>query len=145
MREYVGQRIRADRGNVGGMLYFYADRLVWTPRHYRYNSLGFEVQYSDIVTYEVMQTHKKRLDIVTKDDTYFVELYHIDLAMMWIDAAVKDAKGESPKVVEAQAVEPTEKKEDDLDALARLAALHKSGALTDDEFKAMKAKIINGK
>jgi hypothetical protein len=32
---------------------------------------------------------------------------------------------------------------DDLERLERLAGLHKSGVLTDEEFAAMKARLVN--
>ena len=159
MKEYVGQIIRADRGNVGGAIYFYPDHLKFTPRHYRYGSLGFEIPYASIVSYDVVPTHKKRVNIHTANETVFFELYHIDLCLMLLDQAIKEAQGADapalakPKAAPAApaaspaapaAAKPAEK-EDDLDALARLAALYSAGALTEEEFAAMKAKIINGK
>ena len=142
MREYVGQILKCDRGNVAGILYFYGENLVWKPRHYRYNAMSFEIPYGDIIKYEVMESKKKHVTIMTKSGDYGIDIYHIDLFMMNLDLAMREFSGEggAPKAPAIKAPE----EEDDLDALTRLAELHRSGALTDAEFAAMKAKIIHG-
>lgn len=147
MREYVGQFIKADRGNVAGILYFYSESLVWKPRAYRYNAMSFDIPYRDIKNYEVMESKKKHVTIDTESETYAIDIYHIDLFMMNLDMALRDVRNASGKK-EAPALPSSSARmegEDDLSALARLAALHDSGALTDEEFTAMKAKIISGK
>ncbi len=142
MREYVGQMMRADRGNVAGGLYFYGDRLVWNPRHYQFNGMRFELPYGEIEAYDIVPTKKKHVNIHMKNgDTYFVDIYHLDLFMMMLDQAMRESK--NPRALAAAKKADDDNGEDDLEALARLAALHQSGALSDEEFEKMKAKIIN--
>jgi len=58
----------------------------------------------------------------------------------------------APETPASQAAEPTASRVPDagdarldlIEALERLAALHRSGSLTDDEFAALKAKLVAG-
>ena len=51
-------------------------------------------------------------------------------------------KADAPKANDNVVAEAVEEKESDLDKLERLAKLHESGALSDEEFQLAKDKIL---
>jgi hypothetical protein len=61
-----------------------------------------------------------------------------------IGAAAAHRGNNDPPPEEYEAAPPPPAPESDLDQLQQLAQLHASGALTDDEFAAAKAKILGG-
>ena len=137
MKEYVGQKMIADHDNYGGGVYFYEDRLEWMPRNYRFKERSFSIPYGEIDKVNVVETFKKRINIFTKDGKiHSIDLYRVDTFLMLLDKARAEYN-----VVEAPVVSPTPESSD-LDELARLGELHANGVLTDEEFAAMKAKII---
>lgn len=153
MKEYVGKKMIADRDNEGGGVYFKEDSLEWRPRKYQYQGKAFTVSYADIVSYDVVATHKKRINLHTESEVYYVDMYRVDTFLFWLDKALAEAKkpAEAPAIPAPapEALPPAEEvtpepKADPIEALTKLAALHEAGALTDDEFAAMKAKIIHG-
>ena len=121
----------SDRGDGG--IYFYNEYLEWRNRD---TGRGFRIQYKDIKDVKVVYTRKKTVTLITnsgyKENLY---LYKYDEFIHILNGAMERVKGNQ----EAPALE---NKGDDLDRLERLAKLHESGALTDEEFTKAKQKIL---
>lgn len=127
----------SDYGDGG--IYFYETYFEWVERN---SGKNFKVEYQNIVDVSVVQTHKKTVRIKTKaGNTWNLYLYKFDELLKILYKQMEgNKKNNNPEVVDA-VVEPV-KQESDLDKLERLAKLHESGALTDEEFKLAKDKIL---
>ncbi len=126
----------SDRGDGG--VYFYEEYFEWIQRE---RGSGFRVWYKSIKDVKVVLTQKKRI-IITTYQGQNVNLY-LYKADEFVDFLYKrmEAVGNGQKVVADAEVKPVGS-EDDLAKIERLAKLHESGALTDEEFTAAKKKIL---
>ena len=122
--------------NLGdGGVYFYEDHLTWENRD---NGNSFSIAYKDIKNVEVIHTFKKQVIVTTSDDKkHTFMLYKADTFVSLLYRFM-EGKKDKEDVIDAE-VKPVE---DDLSKLERLAKLHDSGALTDEEFAKAKAKIL---
>jgi hypothetical protein len=92
----------------------------------------------------VTLTHKKKVAIKTqKGNTWNLYLYKYEsfLEILYKQMDLAKGKADAPKKEEVVA-EAEEAKESNLDKLERLAKLHESGALSDEEFQLAKDKIL---
>ena len=142
MNEYVGKKMIADHQNIGGGVYFYEDYLEWLPRNYRFKDESFKVYYKDITSVQVLETFKKRIIMLTDKGDFFIDLYRVDTFLYLLDMARKGAGNPSSDPVIEVPAEPINPEPKGLDELERLAKLHESGALTDEEYAAAKQKIL---
>ena len=133
------EKMVCDSDYGDGGIYFYDTYFEWSNRE---SGKGFKVEYKNIVDVNVVLSHKKTVTIKTKaGNTWRLYLYKYDELLKILYKQMDIAKGkEKPEVVDA-VVEPV-KQESDLDKLERLAKLHESGALTDEEFQIAKDKIL---
>ena len=132
MQEIPFKTMICDSRQGDGGIYFYNDYFEWLNRDTR---RGFRVNYSDIKDVKVIMNRKKQVTIVTNNGT-FVDLYlyrYEDLLSIIYSKMDEIKKGETSQQADVG---------DDLDKLERLAKLHESGALTDEEFAKAKAKIL---
>lgn len=124
----------SDLGDGG--VYFYDEYLEWLERG---SGKGFQVKYKDIKDIKVVMTGKKKVIIIKNDDSKVnLYLYKYDVLIKLIQDAIDRVNGVKKEVVG----EAEDESEDDLVKLERLAKLHESGALTDEEFTAAKKKIL---
>ena len=133
------EKMVCDSDYGDGGIYFYDTYFEWSNRD---SGKGFKVEYKNIVDINVIHTHKKTVIIKTKaGNTWKLYLYKYDELLNIMNKQIEANKeGSKPEVVDA-VVEPV-KQESDLDKLERLAKLHESGALTDEEFQLAKDKIL---
>ena len=121
--------------NLGdGGVFFYEDHLTWENRS---NGNNFSISYADIEDVTIIHTFKKQVVLTLKDgkkQTFF--LYKADTFVSILNRLMNGE--EKSDVIEAEVSKP----EDDLSKLERLAKLHESGALNDEEFAKAKAKIL---
>ena len=132
MQEIPFKTMICDSRQGDGGIYFYNDYFEWLNRDTR---RGFRVNYSDIKDVKVIMNRKKQVTIITNNGT-FVDLYlyrYEELLSIIYSKMDEIKKGETSQQADAG---------DDLDKLERLAKLHESGALTDEEFAKAKAKIL---
>jgi hypothetical protein len=132
MQEIPFKTMVCDSRQGDGGIYFYNDYFEWLNRDTR---RGFRVNYSDIKDVKVIMNRKKQVTIITNNGT-FVDLYlyrYEELLSIIYSKMDELKKGETSQQADAS---------DDLDKLERLAKLHESGALTDEEFAKAKAKIL---
>ncbi len=132
MQEIPFKTMICDSRQGDGGIYFYNDYFEWLNRDTR---RGFRVNYSDIKDVKVIMNRKKQVTIVTNNGT-FVDLYlyrYEELLSIIYSKMDEIKKGETSQQADVG---------DDLDKLERLAKLHESGALTDEEFAKAKAKIL---
>lgn len=116
-----------------GGVYFYEQYLEWASRG---SGKGFKIYYKNIVDTQVLLTQKKTIKISTKSGNVFkFYLYKVDTFMRTLNDMMDKAKREKTE-------EPTYTEEDALSKLERLAKLHDSGALTDEEFAKAKELIL---
>ncbi len=117
-------------GGVG----FFEEYLEWTNRS---NGNSFKIYYRDIDDVQIISGIKKTVIVKLKDgDNVRFYLYKAATFKELIYKAVQRVNGD----VKEEAKE--EPKEDYLNKLERLAKLHESGALTDEEFIEAKQKIL---
>ncbi len=122
-----------------GHLYFYNDRIEWKLRGAEMGKPSITIKYADIKDIDVVPTKKKTINVRMKSGEVHSLFLYRDREFFAIVDERMDALKKDSDVIE---VEPEVVEEDNLDKLERLAKLHKEGSLTDEEFKAAKAKIL---
>ena len=127
----------SDLGDGG--LYFYNEYMEWVLRN---SNNGFKIYYKDIQDVKIIYTRKKVVTVYMNNGSHRnLYLYKADTLKKLIHEAVDRVNG----VVDNQEVpqeQPKEENVDDLTKLERLAKLHESGALNDEEFAQAKKKIL---
>ena len=127
----------SDLGDGG--LYFYNEYMEWVLRN---SNSGFKIYYKDIQDVKIIYTRKKVVTVYMNNGSHRnLYLYKADTLKKLIHEAVDRVNG----VVDNQEVPQEQSKEenvDDLTKLERLAKLHESGALNDEEFAQAKKKIL---
>ena len=133
------EKMVCDSDYGDGGIYFYEEYFQWTCRD---NGKGFKVEYKNIADVDVVLTHKKKVVIKTKDGkTYNLYIYRYETMLEILYKKMGVSKdGKVVGVAEEKPVE--EANESDLDKLERLAKLHESGVLSDEEFALAKEKIL---
>ena len=124
-----------ERGD--GNVYFYEEYLEWINRS---TGGGFRLRYDSIADIRIVRTTKKEVIVITKQQkrlSFF--LYKADTFVSILYEMINRANGQPP-IVDAE-VAPSNKDEF-LNQLERLAKLHESGALSDEEFKQAKDKLL---
>ena len=136
MFEVPYEKMVCDSDNGDGGVFFYNEYMEWVLRN---SHDGFKIYYKDIKDVKIIYSRKKVVTVYLNNGSHRnLYLYKADTLKKLIYDAVQRVNG--PEVVDATPVE--EPKEDDLDKLERLAKLHESGALNDEEFAEAKKKII---
>ena len=132
------EKMVCDSDYGDGGIFFYETYFEWTNRD---SGKGFKVEYKNITDVDVVLTHKKKVIIKTAaGNTWNLYLYKYETLLNFLYKRMDIAKG---KVADEKvAAEAEESKESDLDKLERLAKLHESGALSDEEFQLAKDKIL---
>ena len=136
------EKMVCDSDYGDGGIFFYETYFEWTNRD---SGKGFKVEYKNIVDVDVVLTHKKKVIIKTaKGNTWNLYLYKYDtlLDILYKQMDIAKGKADAPKEEGEVVAEAKEEKESDLDKLERLAKLHESGALSDEEFQLAKDKIL---
>ena len=127
----------SDLGDGG--VYFYEEYMEWVLRN---SNSGFKIYYKDIQDVKIIYTRKKVVTVYMNNGSHRnLYLYKADTLKKLIHEAVDRVNG----VVDNQEVpqeQPKEENVDDLTKLERLAKLHESGALNDEEFAQAKKKIL---
>ena len=117
----------SDLGDGG--LYFYNEYMEWVLRN---SNSGFKIYYKDIQDVKIIYTRKKVVTVYMNNGSHRnLYLYKADTLKKLIHEAVDRVNG----VVDNQEVPHLTK-------LERLAKLHESGALNDEEFAQAKKKIL---
>ena len=139
MFETPYEKMICDSDNGDGGVFFYNEYLEWVLRN---STDGFKIYYKDIEDVKIVYSRKKVVTIYLKNGSHRrLYLYKADTLKKLIYDAVQRVNGEAP--VEAPKAEVVEEpQEDDLSKLERLAKLHESGALNDEEFAQAKKKIL---
>ena len=136
MFEVPYEKMVCDSDNGDGGVFFYNEYMEWVLRN---SHDGFKIYYKDIKDVKIIYSRKKVVTVYMNNGSHRnLYLYKADTLKKLIYDAVQRVNG--PEVVDATPEE--EPKEDDLDKLERLAKLHESGALNDEEFAEAKKKII---
>ena len=141
MFELPYEKMICDSDLGDGGISFYNEYAEWLNRD---NGKGFKIYYKDIKEVKIVSGIKKRVIVCTTSGDKNLYLYKADTLRQLLYEAVNRVSGmqkEEPKVVDAK-VEPIPEDEDMLAKLERLAKLHESGALTDEEFAKAKEKIL---
>ena len=128
------EKMICDTPSGDGGVYFYDNYLEWVNRN---TGATIKIAYDVISEVKVIPSMKKQVIITTKSgqkQSFF--LYKADTFVQILHSLME--KNEKGDVIDAE-VSPAE---DDLTKLERLAKLHESGALTDEEFTKAKAKIL---
>ena len=124
------EKMICDSNKGDGNIQFYEKYCEWINR---YNGDGFKIYYRDIDDVKVTSGIKKTVIVILKDGQKInFYLYKAATLRKLLFDAVQRVSGESK----------VEDSEDDVTKLERLAKLHESGALSDEEFLAAKEKIL---
>ena len=134
------EKMVCDSDYGDGGIYFYETYLEWTNRD---SGKGFKIEYKNIVDVDVVLTHKKKVMIKTeKGNVWNLYLYKYENLLEILYKQMDLAKGKADAPNGDVVAEASEAKESDLEKLERLAKLHESGALSDEEFQLAKDKIL---
>ena len=125
-----------DSNKGDGGLNFYDEYCEWVNRS---NGKSFKVYYRDINDVKIISGIKKTVIVLLNNGTkvYFY-LYKAATLKELLYKAVQRVNG-----VKEETKEPAKETEDPIEQLERLAKLHDSGALTDEEYIAAKQKVLN--
>ena len=124
------EKMICDSNKGDGNIQFYEEYCEWINR---YNGDGFKIYYRDIDDVKVTSGIKKTVIVILKDGQKInFYLYKAATLRKLLFDAVQRVSGESK----------AEDSEDDVTKLERLAKLHESGTLSDEEFLAAKEKIL---
>ena len=135
MFEVPYEKMVCDSDNGDGGVYFYNEYMEWVLRN---SHDGFKIYYKDIKDVKIIYSRKKVVTIYKNDGSHRnLYLYKADTLKKLIYDAIQRVNGEAPNPEVVDAPE-----EDDLSKLERLAKLHESGALNDEEFAQAKKKIL---
>lgn len=133
------EKMVCDSDYGDGGIYFYETYFDWTNRD---TGKGFRVNYSDIADVDVVLTHKKKVTVILKEGKkYNLYLYRYETLLQILYGKMGVKQGKNGQDVVGEAKEESAK-ETDLEKLERLAKLHESGALSDEEFQLAKDKIL---
>ena len=135
MFEVPYEKMVCDSDNGDGGVYFYNEYMEWVLRN---SHDGFKIYYKDIKDVKIIYSRKKVVTIYKNDGSHRnLYLYKADTLKKLIYEAIQRVNGEAPNPEVVDAPE-----EDDLSKLERLAKLHESGTLNDEEFAQAKKKIL---
>ena len=130
MFETPYEKMICDSDLGDGGICFYQNYFEWVNRD---NGKSFKINYLDITDVKIIEGIKKTVIISTNDGkTTRLYLYKAGTLKQLLSAAVERLNNTSAE----------EQAEDDISKLERLAKLHESGALTDEEFVKAKQKIL---
>ena len=133
MQQIPYEKMVCDSDYGDGGVYFYDEFFDWINRD---SGKGFRIHYKDIKDVKVIMSQKRKVTIYLNDETNKnLYLYKYENLLKIIYEAMDRVNGKKQEPLEAT-------KEDDLSKLERLAKLHESGALTDEEFVKAKQKIL---
>ena len=123
------QTFRCDTNRGDGNIFLFDEYFEWFNRD---TGDGFRVRYEVIKDIRVVRTNKSQVIIITKSGNEVVLfLYKTDELLSILYERINSIKGNDAPV-----------EEDMLAKLERLAKLHESGALTDEEFAKAKEKLL---
>ena len=134
------EKFNCDTKFGDGQIFFFDEYLVWKLKGDYSEKQNIEIRYKDVKDVKVYQTRKKTIQIQLKNGTVKEFYLYKDVEFMRILTAKVNGADLATPVVETKAAK--EESGDDLEKLERLAKLHQSGALSDEEFKAAKKKIL---
>lgn len=127
------EKMICDSDHGDGGIYFYEDHFDWVNRN---SGRGFRIFYDTIKDVQVTMSHKKRITITTKGGKVeHLYLYKYETLLDLLTDLMNKSKNKEQEKVEVV-------EEDALTKLERLAKLHDSGAITDEEFAEAKAKLL---
>ena len=132
MQQIPYEKMVCDSDYGDGGVYFYDEFFDWINRD---SGKGFRIHYKDIKDIQVIMSQKRKVTVYLNNGTNKnLYLYKYENLLKIIYEAMDRVNGKKE-----------EPGEDDLSKLERLAKLHESGALTDEEFALAKQKILEGK
>ena len=125
------QKMICDSDKGDGGISFYEEYFEWLNR---YNGDSIKIYYQDIDDVKITSGIKKTVIVTLKNgEKIRFYLYKAATLRQLLYEAVQRVNGE---------VKDNEQAEDDISKLERLAKLHESGALSDEEFIEAKQKIL---
>lgn len=133
------QKMICDSDKGDGGISFYEEYCEWINR---YNGENIKIFYQDIDDVKITSGIKKTAIVILKNgEKIRFYLYKAATLRQLLFEAVQRVNGEAPAICEP---EPEANKEDEdyISKLERLAKLHESGALSDEEFAAAKEKLL---
>ena len=125
-----------------GGIFFYEEYFEWSNRE---KTKSFKVFYKGIYDVQIIYNFKKKVIITLKNgETKNLYLYKADTLKQIIHDAIERINGKNNESAPlAGNISDVTDNEDDVSKLERLAKLHESGALTDEEFISAKKKILD--
>ena len=128
-----------DTSRGDGNIYFYDEYFEWIERR---SGNGFRLRYASIDDIKVIRTGKNEVIITTKEKKRIsLFIYRVDTLLSLLYERINFVNGQS-QVIDAEVSPAKNDKEEFLEQLERLAKLHESGALSDEEFKQAKEKLL---
>ena len=125
------EKMVCDSNKGDGGIYFYDEYCEWVNR---YNGQSFKINYADIKDVKILSGVKKTVVVILNNDEKInLYLYKAQTLKKLLYDAVQRVNGNSVEASEPQNY---------VSELERLAKLHESGALSDEEFDAAKQKIL---
>ena len=121
---------RCDTNRGDGNLFLFDECLEWYERS---KGNGFRLWYKSIADVRVIRTGKAEVMLITKEKKQVsLFLYKVDEMLSVLYERLNAINGSNAPL-----------EEDMLSKLERLAKLHESGDLTDEEFAKAKAKLLS--
>ena len=133
------EKMICDTNKGDGGISFYEEYCEWINR---YNGESFKIYYKDIDDVKITSGIKKTVIVILKSgEEIRFYLYKAATLRELLYKAVQRVNGEGQAENQPEQKE-NESDEDYIDKLERLAKLHESGALSDEEFLEAKRKLL---
>lgn len=133
MVEIPYTKMICDSNKGDGNICFFEEYCEWLNR---YNGESIKIYYKDIDEIKVTSGIKKTVYVILKDNTKIpFYLYKAATLREVLYKAVKRVNGETKEYDFTES-------EDTVSKLERLAKLHESGAISDEEFQEAKKKVL---
>ena len=122
-----------------GNIYFYDEYFEWINRS---SGNGFRLRYGSIDDIKVIRTGKNEVIITTKQQKRIsLFIYKVDTLLSLLYERINAVNG-NESIIDADVSPAKNDKDELLNQLERLAKLHESGALNDEEFQLAKDKLL---
>lgn len=144
MIETLIAKMICDTAKGGGGAYFYEHHFEWRPRSAALQYLSISFKYSDVQDMELTPTHKKQVKVLLKDGSaHIFMMYRYENFIGFMKNGMLGTKNnpQPQPIIEAE-LNQEGSGDEMLDKLERLAKLHNSGALSDEEFAAAKKQLL---
>lgn len=139
--DYVGKRMICDMDKADGNVLFEREYFTFVPRNVDLKKYELTLYYKDITKIRGYKGIKSTVCVDVGSTTYRFYLYKMATFIEMLESGRKGYNVVDAEVINESKQEPLSNEQ--IDKLAKLAELRKSGVLSEEEFEKEKKLILN--